>query len=60
MSYTLMFQSLEDRLARRKALVESHNMKEEQQKHEIEYRRDAHDKSLQVDLYSYFDKILLF
>ena len=37
---------MEERLARRKAQVEMHSIKKEQQMKEIEYRHDAHDKTL--------------
>ena len=42
------FQTLEERLARRKVLVEAHNFKAEQQKEEIHFKKDAHNKALQV------------
>ena len=39
-------QALEDRLAQRKQKIEMHHNDKEQERAEIDYRRDAHDKKL--------------
>ena len=48
---TCLPQALEDRLARRRQKIEMHQNDKEQERAEIDYRRDAHDKKL-TDLVS--------